>query len=110
MSDYTLRFNTRLGPHHLAFLLDNNRNGAGVIRRALDEEIKRSNVDFEQLQESARVIAKHSETPRNEFSELASTDEVFDRAAEIAPTEEPAESQPLSGGMAGTHQGGSKHE
>lgn len=110
MSDHTLRFNTRLRPHHLAFLLDNNRNGAGVIRRALDEEIKRSNVDFEQLQEAARVIADHSDAPRDEFSGLGSTDEVFDRAAEIAPTEEPAESQTRSGSMTGTHQRGSNHE
>jgi hypothetical protein len=81
-----------------------------VIRRALDEEIKRSNVNFEQLQKAAGVIADHSDTPRDEFSELASTEEVFDRAAEVAPIEGSAESQTRSGSMTGTHQRGSNHE
>lgn len=106
MTDYpTLRFNCRLGAHHLAFLLDGTRNGSGVLRSAVDEQIEQSDIDYERLKEAASVVAENSDNPRSEFSAISSTEDVFDRAAEIKqddpaePTMQVAETNANQGGQ-----------
>jgi hypothetical protein len=105
MTDYpVLRFNSRLGPHHLAYLLDSTRNGSGVLRNALDEQIKESDIDFEQLKQASRLIVEYSDEPRSELSKITETSDVFERAVQIAPSEEALETDALTGNAMQSYQ------
>ena len=88
MEHYPLfRFNCRVGPHHLAYLLDRNRNAAGIIRTAIDTEIQNSEYDFEQLHAAAMAAIEGLEPgddgrdPRSVFTEMVSTEELLDTTA-----------------------------
>lgn len=79
MNDNSLfRRNIRVGPHHLAYLADRTRNGNGLIRKLLDDEIEDSEYDLERLKEASTAFAEAHDGDRKAFSQINSTDEVLE--------------------------------
>ena len=79
--DPLLRFNGRVEPVHLAFLLDMDRNATGIIRALLDEKIQDSEYDYDELKQAASAVAQASDHPRAPFKKMNRTEEILERAS-----------------------------
>lgn len=79
-NDPLFRFNAQLNAVHLAFLLDETRNGAAILRDTIEDAIKDSEYDYKQLKAAADQVVAQSDDPRSQFKDMARTGDIFDMA------------------------------